>query len=108
MGNNKKLFQQLRGKLLEEYGSQIRDKRETSLKFFVRDRSLQKGIQQDKIVYRKQELVMSPSGEGMGDELIEVFFQLLENALKNYVSIEYGHIYITYKIDDSVGSCHRY
>lgn len=100
MENNAYLAMRIKHIILEEYRHDILAKPEVSLKFFVRDKLVQKASGRDVFELQEEDMVLKRK-DGMDKQMMKVLFRLIERALGKYKKIDYAHIFITYKLNDA-------
>lgn len=99
--NNAYLAMRIQHIILEEYQDDIQGRSESRLKFFVRNKVVQKAYHHEAYELVEEEMVLENPKDGMSKATMKVFFRLIEKALKRHRKISYAHIYISYKLNDS-------
>lgn len=96
--NNKELIEQIRYHILDTYKKQIQSSNEGTLRFFIRNSTVQKCYPTNKIKLLTKQPVADH--QGMSREAMKVFFSLIERALSNQPALEYGTLAISYQVSD--------
>jgi len=97
--NNAYLAMRIQSVILEEYRKEVEGKPKATLKFFVRDKVVQKVYPKDEFVYSGGSMVQEFPNDGMSKATRKVFFKLIENCLHNYKKIDYATVLISYELN---------
>ncbi|MFC5450664.1 hypothetical protein ACFPOG_20640 [Paenibacillus aestuarii] len=97
--NNAYLAMRIQSIILEEYKNEVNGKPKATLKFFVRDKVVQKAFPKDVFTFTGEDMVLERARDGMTPATKKVFFKLIERVLHNYKKIDYAHIAISYELN---------